>query len=180
MAWEWVAPTATAFSGTVGIYFTHRTGVKQQKAQLDLLREQIGAERLREIVKLKRDTYTRCISRFSEAHLYISFTIMEPQTLPDKNQRGPKSENLEGSETQTMRERLGLTDDSISLPDLRALVAELQLTAPRAVVDQARICVDTIISIGVNLKESMIADATTQINELIRRMAVDLDSESDT
>jgi hypothetical protein len=57
MAWEWVAPTATALTGATGVFFTWLTGV-QGRAQLDQQsrRTEESAERSR-VLKEQRDAY---------------------------------------------------------------------------------------------------------------------------
>jgi hypothetical protein len=68
MAWEWVAPTATAVAGATGIFFTWLTGA-QARSQAERLgrRAEELAERSR-VVNERRDAYL-AVLRYSQIEL---------------------------------------------------------------------------------------------------------------
>ncbi|WP_148311448.1 hypothetical protein [Amycolatopsis japonica] len=189
MAWEWVAPTATAISGAIGIYFTHKTGTKQQDSQIKLLREGITLERRREYSQLKRATYKNALSTLSEAHmrasLFVAGNKMQAGHQEEGDENLAKVEPGEPQSSDTARknylERLGIKTDHffavISVPALQGILAEVQLIAPAAITSQAKDCIDAIVSIGVNLNVETVAKSTKNLDRLRESMLKDLDPE---
>ena len=49
MAWEWVAPTATAMVGVAGMWFTYRTGKKAREAQAESEKRTLAEARHRDL-----------------------------------------------------------------------------------------------------------------------------------
>lgn len=68
MAWEWVAPTATAIAGATGIFFTWLAGA-QARSQAERLgrRAEALAERSR-VIKERRDAYL-AVLRYSQIEM---------------------------------------------------------------------------------------------------------------
>ncbi|MFV2099810.1 hypothetical protein [Micromonospora sp. LOL_024] len=69
MAWEWLAPTGTAFGAVVGAvavaasgHFTSRAGLRAQEVQLEIFKLQNTAEDRRAATAAKRALYANLIS----------------------------------------------------------------------------------------------------------------------
>lgn len=64
MAWEWVAPAATAASGAIGVFFTWLAGVQGRRHLLEMADRTEKKEERDRILKERRDAYLDTIRLF--------------------------------------------------------------------------------------------------------------------
>ena len=67
MAWEWVAPVATFASGLTGMWFTYKTGRRQNTSQITTLTKQLQENHRADLIKEKRQLYADYLGALNEA-----------------------------------------------------------------------------------------------------------------
>lgn len=133
MAWEWVAPTATAMVGVAGMWFTYRTGKKAREAQAESEKRTLAEARHRDLTTLRQDVYGRFIAAVKELEIDT-----EMQGAVDRNLgRGPRSQRVDAAMTVVefpeMARRLSvaiaLSEQVTLLCDETVETATLEVTA---------------------------------------------------